>query len=47
MIAGQVSVTCDGEFTAALTVVKAGIKRIMRDRIDGVTEVNNIPTDEL
>lgn len=32
---------------ASTVTMKAGIERIMRDRIDGVTEVINVVPDEL
>ena len=47
---GIVSVTligACGTCPASGDTLTAGIERIMRDRIDGVTEVINIPTDEL
>ncbi|MCY7297793.1 MAG: NifU family protein [Ilumatobacteraceae bacterium] len=36
-----------GTCPASSQTLKAGIERIMRDRIDGVTEVINIVPDEL
>ena len=36
-----------GTCPASSQTLKAGIERIMRDRIDGVTEVINIVSDEL
>jgi len=43
---GVVSVTlvgACGTCPTSTTTLKAGIERIMRDRIDGVTEVVNVP----
>ena len=36
-----------GTCPASSQTLKAGIERIMRDRIDGVTEVINVVPDEL
>ena len=36
-----------GTCPASSQTLKAGIERIMRDRIDGVTEVVNVVPDEL
>ena len=47
---GVVSVTligACGTCPASSNTLKAGIERIMRDRIDGVTEVINVVPDEL
>lgn len=47
---GIVSVSLTGACVscpASTQTLKAGIERIMRDRIDGVTEVINIDDDEL
>ena len=47
---GVVSVTLTGACgtcPASSQTLKAGIERIMRDRIDGVTEVINVVPDEL
>ena len=47
---GVVSVTLTGACSscpASTQTLKAGIERIMRDRIDGVTEVVNIDDDAL
>ena len=47
---GVVSVTLTGacsSFPASTHTLKTGIERIMRDRIDGVTEVVNIDDDAL
>jgi len=47
---GVVSVTligACGTCPASGDTLKAGIERIMRDRIDGVTEVINVVPDEL
>lgn len=47
---GVVSVTLTGACSscpASTHTLKAGIERIMRDRIDGVTEVVNIDDDAL
>ena len=47
---GVVSVTligACGTCPASSNTLKAGIERIMRDRIEGVTEVVNVVDDEL
>ena len=47
---GVVSVTligACGTCPASSNTLKAGIERIMRDRIDGVTEVINVVDDEV
>ena len=49
-VTGIVTVTligACGTCPASSQTLKAGIERIMRDRIDGVTEVVNIVPDEL
>jgi Fe-S cluster biogenesis protein NfuA len=46
---GVVSVTligACGTCPASTQTLKAGIERIMRDRVDGVTEVINVELDE-
>ncbi len=49
-VTGVVSVTligACGTCPASSNTLKAGIERIMRDRIDGVTEVINVVDDEV
>ena len=49
-VTGIVTVTligASGTCPASSQTLKAGIERIMRDRIDGVTEVVNVVPDEL
>ena len=49
-VTGVVSVTligACGTCPASSNTLKAGIERIMRDRIDGITEVINVVPDEL
>jgi len=49
-VTGIVTVTligACGTCPASSQTLKAGIERIMRDRIDGVTEVINVVPDEL
>ncbi len=36
-----------GTCPSSTVTLKAGIERIMRDRVDGVTEVVNVPDPEL
>lgn len=49
-VSGIITVTligACGTCPASSQTLKAGIERIMRDRIDGVTEVINVVPDEL